>query len=65
MTQPDGTTLSELFARDPDQLGQQDLDRIVAELRAKREMFNLGAGAKPKAEKAPKGPKLSLDDLLA
>lgn len=64
MLQPDGTTLSELFARTPP-LPQEDLDRIVAELRAKREMFDLGAGAKPKAGKAPKAPKLSLDDLLA
>lgn len=47
--------LAELFARDPLQLSQQDIETIVIEMRKSRHAFNAGnmkAGStKPKTEK--------------
>lgn len=49
------TDLAELFARDPLQLSQQDIETIVVEMRKSRHLFNAGnmkAGStKPKTEK--------------
>lgn len=47
--------IAELFARDPLQLSQQDIETMVAEMRKSRHAFNAGnmkAGStKPKTEK--------------
>lgn len=47
--------IAELFARDPLQLSQQDIETIVVEMRKSRQSFNAGnmkAGStKPKTEK--------------
>lgn len=47
--------IAELFARDPLQLSQQDIETIVVEMRKSRASFNAGnmkAGStKPKTEK--------------
>lgn len=64
--------LATLFARDPLELTDQDLDAIVAKLRESRHQFNAGnmrAGStKPKTEKQKQaeelGSKLDLKDLL-
>ena len=49
------TDIAELFARDPLQLSQQDIETIVVEMRKSRHAFNAGnmkAGStKPKTEK--------------
>lgn len=49
------TDIAELFARDPMQLSEQDLDQIIRAFREMRGQFNLGAKAagstKPKTEK--------------
>ena len=37
------TDISELFARDPEQLTDQDLDEIVKHLQSLRQQFVLGA----------------------
>lgn len=68
--------IAELFARDPLDLTDQDLDTIIAKLRASRAAFNAGeksAGSmKPKATKKALDPnkpipakvtQISLDDL--
>jgi hypothetical protein len=57
-------SLSELFARNPLQLSDQDIGKIVSELRRQREKWQVDEG-KPKAKKASKAVKLdvSLDDL--
>lgn len=69
------TDIAELFARDPLDLTDQDLDAIIAKLRASRAAFNEGAkGAgnmkkmapKPLAKDKPiptKITSISLDDL--
>ena len=65
------TDLTELFARDPLELSDQDLDAIIARLREQRSQFNLGnamAGSmKPKTEKQKAiqslADKLDLGDL--
>lgn len=49
------TDLTELFARDPLQLTQEDISTIVAEMRKSRQAFNLGnvkaGNTKPKSAK--------------
>lgn len=59
----DGPTISsldELFSRDPLELSDQDIDTIVARLRAQRAQFALSE-KDPKAHKKPKT--ISLSDL--
>ena len=70
LTEADPTSLSELFARDPLELSQRDLEVIVTELRAQRARYVAAqaAGQKPprvaKAkEPLAKGLNLSLDEL--
>ena len=65
------TDIAELFARDPLELSDQDLDAIVARIREQRSQFNLGnamAGsmkAKPvKKEIADLSSKLDLGNIL-
>lgn len=48
------TDISELFARDPLQLGQQDIDAIIARMRAARHQFNLGNPSAGKMKPNPK-----------
>jgi hypothetical protein len=57
------TSLQELFDRDPLSLTDDDIDRIVAELRAQRSRWEAGqrAGKKAPAQAAPTT--LSLEDL--
>ena len=54
-----GDSLGELFSRDPEGYSEQDLDRIIGELRAQRarwqEAESTGA-KKPRAPKALPGP---------
>lgn len=56
------TSLDDLFASDPLGLAEQDIDRIVEELRAKRALWRQeeAAGAKKSKAKALAGPKLDL-----
>lgn len=62
--------ISDLFARDPLQLTNQDLTKIITHFRASRAAF-MSTGARAKADAGPKEPKakkekmtgLSLDDL--
>lgn len=54
-SQPD---ITELFARDPLKLSDQDLDAIIAKVRWLREMHNLG-----KRLPKPKKDNLTLDDI--
>lgn len=59
--------ISDLFARDPLGLTDQDLSKIIAHFRASRSAFmQAGTRAKPTAEpkeKKPKATAISLDDL--
>lgn len=59
------SSLEELFARDPLQLRDVDIETIVRELRRMREKWQ--SGDKPKAVKgrkaAPLDPNVTLDDL--
>jgi hypothetical protein len=55
----DEPTLAELFARDPFEYSKQDLDRIIAEYREKRKLFNLGVRDAGKTAGKP-----SLSDVL-
>lgn len=60
------TDLSELFARDPLELTDQDLDLIIKEMREKRALYLKGGhGSKSVATKAKitPGNKPTLDDL--
>ncbi len=56
--------ISELFARDPEQLSTQDLDAIVAHLQSLRAQFMLGAktagNMKKKSEKVTA---INIDEL--
>jgi hypothetical protein len=56
VTEAPTTDIAELFARDPLQLSEQDLNAIIGRLREQRAQFNLGnamAGSmKPKTAKA-------------
>jgi hypothetical protein len=58
--------ISELFARDPEQLTDRDLDQIVAHLQTLRSQFMLGAKSagnmKPK-KATEKITSLNIDDL--
>lgn len=62
-------SLDELFSRDPLELSNQDLDKIVAHLRAQRNQWAAdeaaGATKGRKAGKKPSGPKekITLDQL--
>lgn len=66
-------SLDELFSRDPLSLTQQDLDKIIANLREARARWAAaeasGAKSAPRSAKAAAGPKvaakpgMSLDDL--
>jgi hypothetical protein len=53
--------LSELFARDPLGLTDQDLDVIVAHMREAQTKHDLGVPVTPKA---PRAPKKATADLL-
>jgi hypothetical protein len=54
--------LAELFERDPLQLSDQDIDRIIADLRERRKTFNTtGKAAKPKAKPTSTIPGLEID----
>jgi hypothetical protein len=63
--------LSELFAKDPEELSDQDLDHIVCELRKQRETFAADEAAKAMKPKKPRAvstskaevQQLSLEDL--
>ena len=55
--------LSELFARDPLNLTDQDLDQIVARMREAQAKYDLGVPTTV-APKAPKGPSKKGVDLL-
>ena len=57
--------ISELFARDPEQLSTQDLDAIVAHLQSLRAQFMLGAKTAGSMKKKPveKLTALNLDEL--
>jgi hypothetical protein len=55
--------LSELFARDPLGLTDQDLDLIVARMREAQTKFDLGVPVAPKAPKAKKATADLLKDL--
>lgn len=63
--------LAELFARDPGQLSEQDLDTIIAKLRAQRHRFKAGDKTAGKAkqskasEKQSAAMKIGGDDLLS
>lgn len=46
-------SLSELFSRDPEGYQRQDLDKIIAELRAQRVRWEAAGAAAP--QRAPKG----------
>jgi len=52
--------LSELFARDPVGLSDQDIDKIVARMREAQAQFELGV----KAPKTPKATSKKTVDLL-
>lgn len=54
----DEPTLAELFARDPHEYSDQDLDRLIKEYREKRKLFNLGV------RDAAAPTKLSLREVL-
>ena len=58
-----GSDLSELFSRDPVGLSDQNIDAIVARMRAAHAQFELGVKAPPKAAKAPKEKPNILKDL--
>jgi len=65
----DAATIQELFARDPENLSDQDIDAIVSHYRKKRHIFLQEENTK-KAKGSSRGRKdapknLSLDDLLA
>ena len=53
--------LSELFARDPLLLTDQDLDRIVARMREAQAQHELGVKPPPKAAAAKKPSKAAID----
>jgi hypothetical protein len=55
--------LSELFARDPLHLTDQDLDQIVARMREAQTKYDLGVPTAPKAPKAGKARADLLKDL--
>jgi len=56
------TDISELFARDPESLTDQDLDTIVAHLQTLRAQFMLGAKtAGTMKKKAPKEKVTNID----
>jgi len=58
-TEPDDTTVAELFARDPLELSSTDLDTIIAKLRAQRARFvqgNQAAGRAPGKAKTKAAP---------
>ena len=59
------TDISELFARDPEQLTDQDLDAIVAHLQTLRAQFMLGAKTAGNMKKKPaeKVKNINLDEL--
>ena len=48
------TDINELFHRDPMDLADDDIDKIIAEYRRKRAMFQAGPAVKPKAAPKPK-----------
>lgn len=54
--------ISELFARDPIDLTNQDLDEIIAKYREARAQFEAKPQREPKAKKEKPAP-ISLDDL--
>lgn len=60
LNEPTIGSLDELFSRDPLELSNQDIDKIVSALRAQRKQFKLSE-EDPKKHKKPKN--LSLADL--
>lgn len=50
------TDINELFSRDPLKLTDDNIDEIIEEMRAKRHLFNSGAGT---VKKAPAKSKLA------
>lgn len=58
-------SLSELFARDPLELSDQDISRIVVELRAQRSKFIIKEAAAKAKPKKPKIDTAELDSLFA
>lgn len=67
LAQADPASLNELFLRDPLSLSEQDLDQIVAELRAQRaRLAQAQAAGKPRRQtktKAIPGQKIDIDML--
>ena len=58
------TDISELFARDPLSLNQQDIGIIVAKFRESRKAFNLG-NMKAGSTKPPTAKQKATSDLLS
>jgi hypothetical protein len=69
LAQADPASLNELFLRDPLSLSEQDIDQIVAELRAQRaRLAQAQAAGKPRRQattkaKATLGQKIDIDML--
>lgn len=61
LAEASGDSLSELFSRDPEGFQRQDLDRIIAVLRAKRAVWQ----ANEHAEGAGKPKRKSAAEMLA
>ena len=57
-------SLEELFSRDPLDLTDRDLDRIVAELRAKRHLWTQEQATKPERKSKVARKELDLEDFL-
>lgn len=60
-SEPSTATILELFSRDPLDLGKQDIDAIVAKMRAQRAAFNRGSGSKVAGRPASKQTKASAE----
>ena len=62
LTKVHSRSLNELFAAHPDTITDNDIDRMVAELRAQRAHFKTAKQTKAKAPTIPQG---TVDDILA
>lgn len=62
LTQVKARSLAELFEAHPDTLTDEDIDRMVKELRDNRQHFKMAKQAKVKSAPIPEG---SVDDILS
>jgi hypothetical protein len=66
ITEADPNSLAELFSRDPLSLSDADIDKIVAEYRKQREIWQLADNQGKPAPRKPAAPKIkqSTEDAL-